>query len=82
VTGTVPGLGATAPSPAPAVFATSIVMTKDEVFELCDVLHRAERALGSRGYTALAGRVGGWVAVLEHRLAIPVPARGTKAGRR
>lgn len=49
-------------------FAATLELSKDEVFRLCDVTARCERALRARGWHALAASVGAWTDTLEARL--------------
>ncbi len=49
-------------------FAGRAVLTKDEVFDLCDLLARAHGVLDARGWWALAGMTERWITVLEGAL--------------
>lgn len=69
----------TAEAPARTRFADRAVLTKDEVFDLCDLLARAHGVLGARGWWALAGMTERWITVLEGALVVDtasVDARG------
>lgn len=67
---TVPGPAGPAPFPLAVrtPLAERVILSTDEVAELCDLLWRAERALAARGWRRLGAAAGAWVGHLEERL--------------
>lgn len=78
MTGPVAGPGASpvpgpAPDPRPVGFRSAVELSKDEAFELCDLLWRAERALQARGWQVLGDTAGRWVDTIERRMTATGP---------
>jgi hypothetical protein len=63
--------GSTACRAEPVRFGPAVVLTKSEVFDLCDLLGRAGGQAWTAGDHELAVAAGGWVGELEDRLTVP-----------
>ncbi len=75
-----PGLAAD--RAGPVRFGPAVVLTKSEVFDLCDLLGRVGGQAWAAGDHELAAAAGGWVGELEDRLTVPPsrPAERTWGG--
>lgn len=55
-------------------FSSCAALSKSEVFDLCDVLWRAQRQLDGSRHSEIAGSISKWIEVVEGRLAHPGPS--------